>query len=192
MTSAVLGLDVSLRRTGLAAITYADGACTAHTWLAATEAPRVDSVFHRVGRLDLLRRQVQAVLDRLPAPPELALVEAPSYGSHDAYGHENAGAWWTVVTTLVAAGIPVGTCAPMTRAKWATGKGNADKHAVVAAVLDLWPGQFVGASKRFDEADALCLATAGAQRLGWPVPVRGWHGASLEVIRWPALPAVTR
>lgn len=192
MTGVVLGVDPSLCRTGLAAITHQGGVCTPHTWVAATEPTRTDSVAHRVRRLAQLRRQLLQVLDRI-TPPGLALVEAPSYGSHNAHGHENAGAWWTLVTTLVQAAIPVGTCAPATRAKWATGSGKADKAAVVAAMRELWPeaGCTRGEGRR-DECDALAMATAAAQHAGWPVPTRPWHGPALEVIRWPATPAVTR
>lgn len=193
MTSVCLGVDTGLRRTGIAAIVHGHGICVPNTWLAATEPPRADTVAHRVGRLALLARQVHAVLDLLPSPPVLALVEAPSYGSVDAHFHENAGAWWAVVASLVESGIPVGTCAPATRAKWATGRGDAKKLAVVAAMRDLWPGaSCTQGEHRLDECDALTLSTAAAQRLGWPVPVRAWHGASLKVIRWPALPVVTR
>jgi len=55
-------------------------------------------------------------------------------------------------------GIPVGTVK-----KHATGKGNADKDAMIAAAVKRWAG-FVPADD--NEADARWIADAGAKELG--------------------------
>lgn len=85
---------------------------------------------------------------------------------------------------LVARGVPVAVCAPATRARWATGSGKADKAAAVAAaVARLWP---TAALVNADVVDALAIATAGAQRLGWAVPTLARHTDALAAITWPA------
>ncbi|MGH3631200.1 MAG: crossover junction endodeoxyribonuclease RuvC [Sciscionella sp.] len=182
----VLGLDTALRRTGVAAITHRAGACEAQTWVIATPTPRADTVAAHVAAIESVTRQLVDILNRMARQPELALIEAPSYGSIHGSPHERAGVWWSAAAMLGRRGIPVGTCAPMTRAKWATGNGRADKAAVVRAMYQLWPGLGCTQSEaRHNEADALALAHACAQRLRWPVPVRRHHGDSLAVIRWP-------
>lgn len=188
----VLGLDTALRRTGVAAITHLDGACTAQTWVISTPAPRVDTVAAHVRAIRAVTSQVLGRLERIGHLPILALIEAPSYGSIHGSPHERAGVWWDVAGRLVDLGVPVGTCAPMTRAKWATGNGKADKAAVVAAMHQLWPGlPCTQSTARHNECDGLALAHAGAQHLRWAVPVRRHHGESLAVIRWPNLTAAT-
>ena len=189
----VLGLDTALRRTGVAAIEHRDGACTAQTWVIATPTPRADTVAAHVDAIESATEQLTALLGRIGYSPVLALIEAPSYGSVHGSPHERAGLWWFAARLLVSLSVPVGTCAPMTRAKWATGNGKADKAAVVAAMRQLWPGlPCTQTPARHNECDGLALATACAQRLGWPVPVRRHHGESLAVIRWPEIAAVSR
>ncbi|ETZ58020.1 hypothetical protein DKM27_24605 [Mycobacterium tuberculosis variant bovis] len=75
------------------------------------------------------------------------------------------------------------------RAKWATGKGNADKRTVLATVRDWWPATRIA---NHDQADALVLAAIGAFHAGDPMPfaVKERHSANLAAVQWPEL--VTR
>ena len=57
-------------------------------------------------------------------------------------------------------------CPPTSRATYATGKDNAGKDAVLAAVVRRYPDVDVTGN---DEADALVMAAMGARLLGHPL-----------------------
>jgi hypothetical protein len=42
---------------------------------------------------------------------------------------------------------------------------------------------------RHHECEALGIAQMGCQHLDWPVPIRGWQGEPLAVVKWPQLAA---
>lgn len=186
VTAAVLGLDPSLRRTGVALIERDGDRCTARTWVVATNGAGGDSLTQRYSQIGLIVRGVQAVRDLAPTI-QLACIEAPSYGSASRSDWDRGAIWWMLVANLLDREVPVGTCAPKTRAKFATGTGEADKDLVRAAMHELWPAvPCTAPGRRYDECDALVLAHAAAQHLGWRVPARRHHGASLAVMRWPS------
>ncbi|WP_062906490.1 hypothetical protein [Mycobacterium avium] len=103
--------------------------------------------------------------------------------------HDGSGLWWGLYSTLRARRIPTAVIPPATRAKWATGKGNADKRTVLATVRDWWPATRIA---NHDQADALVLAAIGAFHAGDPMPfaVKERHSANLAAVQWPEL--VTR
>jgi Holliday junction resolvasome RuvABC endonuclease subunit len=78
--------------------------------------------------------------------------------------HERAGLWWMIVHRLWRLGIPVAIASPANVKLFATGKGNAAKDRVLAAAVRKFPE-----IESNDEADALCCAALGAQRLGVPL-----------------------
>jgi hypothetical protein len=49
--------------------------------------------------------------------------------------HDRSGLWWLVYDMLAAKSCTVVSVAPTSRAKYATGKGNAGKDAVLAEVI---------------------------------------------------------
>ena len=76
---------------------------------------------------------------------------------------------------------------PTARAKYGTGKGNAAKDAVLAAVIRRYPAVDVTGN---DEADALILAAMGARHLGIPLELSPVPGPCLDAllkVRWPEL-----
>lgn len=74
---------------------------------------------------------------------------------------------------------------PRCRAKWATGSGNADKTAVYQAITQLWQTHWQPTRVGDDnEADALVLASMGAQWLGL-LPVPGPPTDPLAGVDWP-------
>lgn len=167
MTS-VVGIDPSLASTGLARITYGSPAW----WVVecdtiATQGRRGDGLAARAERIDDIARGVKNFVDGA----SMVVLEGPSFGSRGGSSWDRAGLWWRIVDNLVCAevgtGVHFGVCSPSSRAKFATGRGNADKAAVAASAAKLWPDAEIGNS---DEADALVLASMAACTQEWPVP----------------------
>lgn len=153
----VTGLDLSLTSTGLAVLV--DG--TAHvTRLGST--PAGDTVTHRHHRLLWIANEVLEWC----TGSDLVVLEGPSYGSTTGHQHDRSGLWWLVVHRVLNAGLPLAVVPPTSRARYATGKGNAGKDAVLVAVVRRYPEVDVTGN---DQADALVLAAMGARKLGHPI-----------------------
>ncbi|MGX9346603.1 hypothetical protein [Microbacterium sp. KNMS] len=133
-----------------------------------------------------VKRQTDVAHDVLAhvEPGGLVVVEAPSHGSRFGNPHERAGLWWRVVQYLVRRGDLVATVAPKTRAKYATGDGNADKRKVLAAM----PARYPFVHVRDDNlADGLALAALGWRALGRPVEAiyEKSMDEAVRTVRWP-------
>jgi len=180
--SAVVGLDPSLTACGIAVLTD-------HTGVPYVEFLR--TVGHRGHdaaswdeRSDRVVSQARHVANIvLGANPDLVIIEGPSYGSQFGSQFDRAALWMGLYSTLRAKGIPVGVCSPRTRAKWASGKGNADKATVLAAVREQWPADRI---RNDNEADALTMAALGALKLGWQLPfeIKERHHVGLDAVAW--------
>lgn len=166
-----IGLDLSLTATGVA---------SSAGW---TEVIRPPAGTRGHPRIQHLR---DTVLEMIPAVVALVVVEGPSYGNQGSRRqsghHERAGLWWMVTHSLWKRGIDYAVASPASRAKYGTGKGNADKATVVREVTRRFDW-FAGGE---DEADALILAAMGADWLGSPiVAVPQTHRAALDAVAWP-------
>jgi crossover junction endodeoxyribonuclease RuvC len=162
----VLGVDLSLTSTGIA---------TGHVTLR-HRPPKDLTGLHR---MRWIRTQVLA----LAALAELVVIEGLAYASHTGKASERAGLWWMVMDALDEIGAHVAVVSPAGRAKYATGKGNAGKDAVLAAVVKRYPGFEVSGN---DQADALVLAAMGLDHLGEPLAVMPQtHRAALDAVQWP-------
>lgn len=171
----VVGLDLSLTSTGVA---IADEA-TNHS--AYTLRPKARG--HE--RLAYLVRQVMVEA----SDADLVVVEGPSYGSKGSAFHQLAGLWWLITQELWDESIPYAQIPPPTLKKFATGAGNANKDAVLLATARRFPS-FSGDN---NAADALWLAAAGAQHLGYPlVQVPESHRTALAKVEWPVLNGDTK
>lgn len=195
----VVGLDLSLTSTGVARIDTDAETVKLDT---VTSKPAKNLGRHggvlpptldqRHGRLHNLRREIGLCAH----DADLIVVEGPSYGSKTGQQHDRSGLWWLVVDWLSNEpgnggwGISVVEVPPANRIKYATGKGRADKDAVLAAVIRRYPDVVVGGN---DEADALVLAAMGARHLGHPIEpsqpgcVRGLpltHLAAMDHVNW--------
>lgn len=166
MKPRVIGLDLSLSATGVAG----DG------WTEVVKPPAKLRDHSRlrwilVGLRDFTRS-------------DLVVVEGPAYGNQGLQRghHERAGLWWMATHDLWARGIPVAVAPPATVKRYATGKGNADKDAVLLAAARRFPW-FSGDN---NEADALWLAAAGYDRLGHPLAdMPAAHRKALDAVVWP-------
>lgn len=176
----IVGLDLSLTSCGIAVITRrTDTNCIANCSTFTSRGKRDDGLPERAARIADLAADVV----RHASNAELVVLEGPSYGSRGGSPLDRHGLWWRVAGELVDRGVPLGVCAPATRAKFATGSGRGDKAAVSSAVSRLWPQLDISNA---DEADAVALAHMGAVALGWDVVTLSRHRDALGAVRWPA------
>ncbi|TDQ01282.1 hypothetical protein [Labedaea rhizosphaerae] len=183
MTTTVIGIDPSLRRTGLARVTIpAERDPIAETRVRPSTGTRQATLTDRAARLAGITGYV---LD-YALPCHLAVIEGPSLGSGGVgSAWDRAGLWWRIVARLLGHDAPVAVVPPQTRAKWATGSGRADKETVRQAIARLWQPYWQPQHATDDnEADALVLASMGAHWLGL-LPMAGPDPAALAGAAWP-------
>ncbi|WP_345155443.1 hypothetical protein [Micromonospora maritima] len=166
----VLGLDLSLTCTGLAGADW-------------TDTIKPPAKMRGTARMMFIRT---TLLDRFLNGYDVVAVEGPSYGSQagQAGHHERAGLWWVIRCVLDARGHQVAVIPPASVKRYATGKGNADKAAMMLAVARRFPW-FDGGE---DEADALWLAAMAADHLGHPMcDMPAANRKALDAVQWPEL-----
>lgn len=161
MTSfdAVVGLDLSLTSTGIAVI--ADGV---PPWCGTIESVGTDNDSWTTRHHRLVN-----ISNRILAPiPEGALVvlEAPAYSRNTGKSHDRSGLWWMMYDLLASTTRTVLPVLPNTRAKYATGKGNAGKDAVLAAAVRRYSDIDITGN---DTADAVVLMAIGCRLIGQPI-----------------------
>lgn len=181
----VIGLDLSLRSTGLAG----------PDWTAAVRTPKT------LTGAPLLAHLRDQIADYTKAA-DLCVLEGPSYGSAAQRGHhETAGLWWLIAHDLYRRRIPYAVVPPDCRTIYATGKArwkgetsSQVKGRVRDAVAERY-GIACEGPARYDRADAFVLAAMGLDWLGHrlaPVPVPT-HSRALDGCTWPTtVPAVAR
>jgi crossover junction endodeoxyribonuclease RuvC len=116
---------------------------------------------------------------------DLYVIEGPAYSRALGAGHhEAAGLWWAVQLELWERDIPVAIVPPSVLKKYATGRGNASKDQVLAAVVRRYAHMPITGN---DEADAYVLYAMGLDHLGHaPLPVPQSQRAALDSVAWPA------
>lgn len=175
MSPLVIGLDVSMTSTGLVSSTG--------RLVTITSKPGPATLVARTRRLVTLADEILvAVMDE--GAPDLVVIEGPSYASQYGKAHERAGLWWLVLERLAVERLAVAEMAPTARMRYATGKGQAKKDAVVAAVTRRYPEFQVDSN---DLADALVLCAAGRHHLGHCLAeVPKTHALAAEAVAWPS------
>lgn len=169
----VIGLDLSLASTGIA---IADEA-TNHS--AYTIKPK-ETGHERLARL------IRAVMTEA-CDADLVVIEGPAYGSQgngerQKGHHERAGLWWLVAQALWDESIPYAVVPPSVLKSYVTGKGNANKDAMMLATAR----RFDSFSGDNNAADALWLAAAGAEHFGHPlVQLPQAQRDALAKVQWP-------
>jgi Holliday junction resolvasome RuvABC endonuclease subunit len=155
-----VGLDLSLTSTGVAVIPGDQIRVVRVTSKPVPKATSDDTAF----RLDGI---VDGILAHIPASDAtFVAVEGPSFGSSGSAAHVLGGLWWMVRHALRVEGLDVVIVPPSVVKKYATGKGNAPKDQVLAAVIRRYPDVNVTGN---DEADALVLAAIRARHTGHPI-----------------------
>lgn len=177
----VLGIDLSLNCTGIAKVTSG----TYRTM--PIKRPSGQREWPELRRLRWMVAKVAYEVEQpLVQPWDLVVIEGLAYSRTTGQAMARAGLWWLVVDRIDAFGTPCAVMTPTCRAKYATGKGNAGKDAVMLAVARRFP-DFVGGE---DEADAMVLAAAGADHLGQPVAeLPKLNRDALAAVDWPGVPA---
>lgn len=168
----VVGVDLSLTGTGVS-----DGT---RTWLVTSRGKKADDLRARNQRLTQLRL---AVVDHC-YDADLVVVEQPAFSRTTGHMHDRSGLWWLVVAALHHHDLPVAEVPPTSLKRYATGRGNADKGAVIDATVRRLPD--VDTSGNDNRCDALWLAAMGLDHLGTPlVGLPAHHRTALDAVRWP-------
>ncbi len=186
-----VGLDLSLTATGLAIVNGKGAACR-RVRSKAPDTGRDDkgkklppTLAQRRHRLHKLSREiVDVVLPRGAGRlPDAVLIETPAYDQTSGAQHDRSGLWWLVLEELWSRNCRVVEVTSTQVKKYATGKGNASKDEVLAAVVRRYP--YVDIADN-NEGDALVLAAMGARHLGYPMEVSmpAKNLEALEAVRW--------
>lgn len=152
----IIGLDLSLTSTGIAVVQDAELECT--------QAVPTKALKGVAGTCARIRKIGSFVFDYLSMEPDLVVIEGPSLASKFGSPHERAGLWWYIADMANEMGCPIAVVSPTARAKYATGKGNAQKLDVHAAVKEQYATPDIPI-KTNDEADAVILAAMGSRHL---------------------------
>lgn len=174
----VVGIDPSLTGFALAAAT-SPAACDLFEW--SSHGGKADLVGARIDRYrSLIGRALEALAER----PALILLEGYSYGSRGS-SVTLAEFGGVLRRALLDEGHPVVEVSPSELKKWATGKGNAGKPAVISALSKRYGRTF----ETDNEADAYGLAMMALQILGAEPAHNAAQRAIVQKLRttWKAL-----
>jgi crossover junction endodeoxyribonuclease RuvC len=164
----VVGLDLSLTSTGMAVVDKDLGTYGSEpAFQVATVKPGKVRGYER---LDLIENRVLGAIEGA----DIVVVEGPSFGSTGSSFHQLGGLWW-IITRLVQREHQMMVASPSVIKKYATGKGNADKDAMMLMTARRFP-TFEGDN---NAADALWLACAGAEKQ-YGIQVVQAHSEALE------------
>jgi hypothetical protein len=115
---------------------------------------------------------------------DLIVVEVPAFSRAGGGVLERSALWWLVTRRLWIAEVPTAEAFNQHRMRYATGKPQADKGAIIDAVARRWPQFETGGDDNL--ADASVLAAMGADWLGHPIAVMPQtHRKALDGVRWP-------
>lgn len=180
----ILGLDPSITSTGLAIL---DGATPVYRYHWGIDGHLTDGTLRRNRNLRMVVRHIGDVLAGLEF--DVAAIEGRAHGARYGNPGEREALRQSLISLLDGGRrdirkVPMAFVNPKTRARWATGDGNADKKAILAEVRSWWPGMHITSD---DEADAFVLGMMFAMKLGEPMPfeVTQRHRGGLEKVEWP-------
>lgn len=176
----VIGADLSLTSTGLAVIdTHPAGGIHSYQLGVIKSPPLGKAWTDSERRIEGIVAQITPHLDRLP---QLLIMESPAFGQTSGASHDRSWLWGRVYHEASVRGVPVITATPQAVKMYATGKGNADKDQVIAALVRRWPA--IEGLDNNNAADAWSLATMGERVLGAAVDeLPATHVRALEKLR---------
>lgn len=167
----ILGLDLSLTSTGLSS--------GDKTWSIAPGKLR------GAERLSFVSRQILDFITKENI--QCVIIEGYSFGSRNSQSHSIGELGGCVRMLLWESGCPFVEVPPTSRAKFATGKGNAGKTEVISAVSAKTGLQFFGNSAD-DQCDAWILQEMGLAHIG--MARFDWNKdqlVALEKVDWASL-----
>lgn len=163
----VLGIDPSLTATGVVAIQSAEGETGTRVHTFGRKGKTDEPLMTRLARINDTVTAVQNVIRQLVVYPELIAIEGPSHGNTTGSHHDRSGLWWMLVRELTyEMGLEVVEITPSQVKTYATGKGNAGKTEVMAAVIRRHLDVPI---TNDNEADAFVLAAMAARLVGEPI-----------------------
>ena len=178
----IIGIDPSLTSTGVATI----GTSNTLDARSITSKPTGDTPIERLRRIHAIRHGVTLrSMPQFRTSPILVVIEAPAYASRTGRQHDRSGLWWHLVDWITTGyNATILEVAPATRAKYATGKGNASKGAVIDATARRFP--LLDTAGNDNVCDAIWLAAIGADLDGRPIAdMPQAHRAALDKIALP-------
>lgn len=185
--STIVGIDPSLTSCGIAVLRDGFEVTLIESLLSVGHSG--DDSASYAERSDRIVSQARLVLSKIPRAAELVVIEGPAYGQSLPSTFDRSGLWWGLYSALLARGARIAVCPPTTRSMYATGQGRAKKAQVLDAVREMWPEARpkLARQKDNDRADALVLASMGAQQLGWMLPyeTKPRHAERLAAVAWP-------
>ncbi|MEN0084028.1 MAG: hypothetical protein AAGC66_04590 [Leifsonia sp.] len=175
----IVGLDLSLTATGVATIRGA----ALSTRTIRSKGKAADGLLARALRLHNLSLDVLS----WAALGDIVVIEQPAYGQTGGSHHDRSGLWWLVMDGLTddSTDERFAEVTPQAVKMYATGKGNASKSEVLAAVIKRYPAADVAND---NEADALVLAAIGARLVGQPIEdsLPAANLRAMDKVRWAA------
>lgn len=183
----LVGLDLSLRSTGIARVYLDDDGRVAgtHTDVTGEELDERAPLDEQIGRVDRVATSVVSLV----GAPDLVVVEGPLPGGRAVGSSEEERAWLRglVYRRIHRAGIPLVEVAPSTLKLYATGNGRAGKPLVVQAVRRHYGDRFDIPLRKSDGqqdvADAIALVAMAARSIGHPIDLD--HPTRLRAMRAP-------
>lgn len=155
----IVGIDQSLTNTGLA--TVQDGAFT-FTGRISTDKMKVKG--HK--RIDVILDKTMETIGSAGPADVLVGLEGPAMSAKGSAVVQIFGLYAVLTRELYRAGLTYFVATPQHVKQYATGKGNANKDEVLAAVIRRHPDIDFASN---DIADAMMIAAIGARRVGAPV-----------------------
>lgn len=171
----VVGIDPSMTCTALA---FSTGRLTR-----IETKPAGKSYEARCGRYDVIADRVAVAL-LADGRPDLVVIEGPSYGSTGQL-FDLGWLWGGIYNRLAGMDLPTAVAPPTTRMRFATGRGMANKDAVLSETIRRYPSYPINDN---NTADGLVLMAMGREWLGHPlVNVPATHSAALPGVAWPVV-----
>lgn len=160
-----IGLDLSLRSSGLARITWGRD----RTTVIETAKRGEDGVTTLTDPADRCRalHRLKTDIVEWASPADLVVVEKLVPNPVSRSTNERAALWYLVVSALVNRQVRVTELHPNTLKLYATGNGRADKDGMKGATTGAFPAVL---AKTDDERDALWLAGVAMHLLDGPLP----------------------
>lgn len=160
----VLGIDPSLTSTGLCGVDVTPEGAQHVSCRTVTSKPPPEKTYRAASdRIDGIVTHIRVAA----RGAHLVVIEGPSFASK--FGQTHTRDWlWGRIYDMCARELdkPVLVVSPTQRMKYATGRGNAQKDAVLAAAIKRWPDVDITGN---DTADALILAAIGCRSLSLPI-----------------------
>lgn len=168
----VLGVDSSLTATGLSLIDVPGSPVTDKLTILEPTSIQVATVGAPKPRLKTRReysRRVSHVVESVAAAMEgvdLIMMEELAYGAKGDTAFVLPWIWGRIIDAAEERDIPIGFANIQQVKKYATGKGNADKDIVLAAMVRRFPDVAITNN---NESDALTLGLIGCRARGYPI-----------------------